>query len=72
MTTDRYMADTNNIRWAFIDGNQPGTEEDHLRFTHEFDTWIREVRSEAWEEAHRCDYILEEYHEKFCGNPYQD
>lgn len=32
---------------------------------------IRRIQAEAWEEAHRCDYINDRYHEMFCGNPYQ-
>lgn len=45
----RYTPDTNNIKYAFVDGNNPRSEEDHVSLMEGFDRWLNAQLAEAWD-----------------------
>lgn len=72
---DDYPADEVNIRYAFVDANNPRTEDDHVRLTVEFNLWLaeytRQQREEAWTGGYRKGYSEGMYDIQPTSNPYR-
>lgn len=49
----RYTPDTNNIKYAFVDGNNPRSEEDHVSLMDGFDRWLNAQLADAWDKGRK-------------------
>lgn len=48
---NNYTPDTSSVIYAFVDGNNPRDEEEHLRLVGEFQDWLNEERAKVWDLA---------------------
>lgn len=79
MSGDVWPLNTQDVQCGYIRGQiRDGHGVDHDQFIPEveaeFNAWLKQVRAEAWDEAHSdgCEYVIDAKCRQFHRNPYRE